>query len=317
MSIKIGIDLMQSENSALDILIKIIDFAKNLKKDVDFIFFADESLKSSIVKIEKDFSFSINTKFSKNSIAMDEDPLIAIRRKKDSTIFEGLRNLKDDNIDCFISCGNTGALAAGATHILDTFKTISRPALLALLPTKKNLLAILDVGASIANLSTNLVQFALLGTAFQKTRNIKQPRVGLLNIGTEKKKGTFLHQKAYLELSKMNDYFNFIGNIFFGTLKFFQFFFDPAFGFASGNFFNFYMVFNKQLISEGAFNDIQYINIVKFPANMIALFRGKGKHPANIVDSGRLSILVLKNPNGGDKQMRVEIKIPLLHLYSF
>lgn len=209
MSIKIGIDLMQSDTNALHILKSIIEYSQSIKKDVEFIFFADEKLKSSI----EDLELSVNVKFSKNSIAMDEDPLLAIRRKKDSTMFEGLRDLKDDNIDCFISCGNTGALAAGATHILSTFKTISRPALLAIFPTKSNLLAILDVGASIAFETKNLTQFAMLGVSFQKAKNIKNPKVGLLNIGIEKKKGTSLHQKAYLELSKMKEHFNFVGNV--------------------------------------------------------------------------------------------------------
>ena len=101
----------------------------------------------------------------------------------------------------------------GATMIVGTMKSISRPALLALIPTKSNLTAILDVGASVAYTSDHLVQFALLGAAFQKARGIKNPRVGLLNIGTEQKKGTFQHQKANLELSKIKDHFNFAGNI--------------------------------------------------------------------------------------------------------
>ncbi|NGX34795.1 MAG: Phosphate acyltransferase [Candidatus Anoxychlamydiales bacterium] len=213
MSIKIGIDLMESENSPKILLEKILDFSKSLKKNVSFVFFAKDDLKDEFEKIKKEIDSSFEMQYSEHTIAMDENPLLAMRRKKDSTIFEGLNYLKEDKIDAFISCGNTGALAAGATHFIKTFKTISRPALLALLPTKKDPLAILDVGASIAMSSDNLIQFALLGAAFQKTRNVIKPTVGLLNIGTEKQKGTFHHQKAYLELKKMNSYFEFAGNI--------------------------------------------------------------------------------------------------------
>jgi glycerol-3-phosphate acyltransferase PlsX len=213
MSIRIGIDLMESENSEKAIFKEILHFAKSLKKDVNFIFFAKKDLEYELEKIKKEIDYPFEIVYSAHTIAMDEDPLLAIRRKKDSTIFKGLNYSKEDKIDAFISCGNTGALAAGATHFIKTFKNISRPALLALLPTKKSLLAILDVGASIAFGSDNLVQFALLGAAFQKARGVKKPNVGLLNIGEEKQKGTFHHQKAYLELKKLENDFEFVGNI--------------------------------------------------------------------------------------------------------
>lgn len=212
MRVCLGIDLMESANQATDLLDQIILFAKK-REDVDFVFFAKKDLKPKIKEIEKKHGFSIEVIFTEHSISMDEDPLLAIRRKKESTIFEGMRNLKDEKIDAFISCGNTGALMVGATMIVGTMSSISRPALLALIPTKTNLTAILDVGASISYSSDHLVQFALLGAAFQKARNLKKPQVGLLNIGTEQKKGTFQHQKAYLELSKIKDHFNFVGNV--------------------------------------------------------------------------------------------------------
>ncbi len=211
MPIRIGIDLMQSENSPKSLLKEILDFAMHLKKAINFTFFAKDDLKDDFEKIKKNFPFEIV--YSKNTIKMDEDPLLAIRRKKDSTIFKGLIYSKEDKIDAFISCGNTGALAIGAAHFIKTFKNISKPALLALLPTKKKLLAILDVGASITISSDILVQFALLGVAFQKARSIKKPIVGLLNIGVERQKGTFHHQRAYLELKKIENDFEFAGNI--------------------------------------------------------------------------------------------------------
>ncbi|NGX28723.1 MAG: Phosphate acyltransferase [Candidatus Anoxychlamydiales bacterium] len=212
MRVRLGIDLMESANKFDSLLEELVLFAKK-REDVDFVFFAKKDQKSKIEEIEKKQKLSIETILTEHSISMDEDPLLAIRRKKDCPIFAGMRYLKDDKIDAFISCGNTGALMVGATMIVGTMKSISRPALLALIPTKSNLTAILDVGASVAYTSDHLVQFALLGAAFQKARGIKNPRVGLLNIGTEQKKGTFQHQKANLELSKIKDHFNFAGNI--------------------------------------------------------------------------------------------------------
>jgi len=209
----IGIDLMGGDNKPEEILKGIVNFQKKLVGDIEFIFFATNDLIPSIKKIEKELNINLNCVFSEHLISMDENPLFVIRKKKKSTIFEGLRYLKDGKIDAFISCGNTGALTTGANVILKKFKSISRPALLALIPTKKNLTAILDVGANISFTTENLIQYAKLGSAFQKAMNIKNPNVGILNIGTEEKKGTYHHQKAYLELKKCNNYFNFVGNI--------------------------------------------------------------------------------------------------------
>lgn len=213
MQVCIGIDLMGGDNKPLDILKSIVNFKKSFKDNLEFIFFVTSDLMPSIKRLEKELSTSINCVFSEHLISMDENPLFVIRRKKKSTIFEGLRYLKEGKIDAFISCGNTGALTTGANVILKKLKPISRPALLALIPTKKNLTAILDVGANISFTTDNLIQYAQLGVAFQKAMNIKNPNVGILNIGTEAKKGTYNHQMAYTELKKSNSDFNFIGNI--------------------------------------------------------------------------------------------------------
>lgn len=212
MVVRLGIDLMGSENKPEDILKAAISLQKNQCQDVEFTFFATNEYKTQFKSFEKELNCSLKGIFAQNAISMDEDPLLAVRRKKDSSIFQGMYFLNENKIDAFISSGNTGALTAGATLFLNKLKNISRPALLALIPTKKNLTAVLDVGANINFSSDNLLEYAQMGVAFQKARNIKKPTIGLLNIGTERKKGTFEHQKAYLDLSKIED-INFIGNI--------------------------------------------------------------------------------------------------------
>ncbi|MFA6118523.1 MAG: phosphate acyltransferase PlsX [Parachlamydiales bacterium] len=211
--IHIGIDLMGGENKPDEILRSIINFKNNYSENINFVFFATNDLSSKFTDIEKENNISLDVVYTEHSISMDENPLLAIRRKKKSTIFEGLRYLKDNKIDAFISCGNTGALTTGANVILNKLKSISRPALLALIPTKKNLTAILDVGANISFDADNLVQYAMLGAAFQKSLNINKPKVGILNIGTEQQKGTSHHQNAYSQLTKFDDFFNFVGNV--------------------------------------------------------------------------------------------------------
>ncbi len=216
MSIRIGIDLMGGDAKPEDIYKSIVSYFQNAKQSIHFVFFAKETLRSFFEKSKKDLTnsnTSIEIHYTEHFISMDEDPLFAFRRKKDSTMFVGMHRLKEDKIDAFISCGNTGALMTSAKMIIGTYKNILRPALLAMIPTKTNLTAILDVGAGISFKSENLVQFALMGTAFQKAKKIKKPNIALLNIGVEEKKGTSVHQKAYKELMKLKDDFNFIGNI--------------------------------------------------------------------------------------------------------
>src|SRR3990167_5545355 len=145
-------------------------------------------------------------------IGMEESPLLALRKKKGASIPVGFRMLKKGQIDAFVSAGNTGALVSAAKMILSTLPGILRPSLLTLMPTKKSPVAVLDVGANIQAKESHLVQFAKLGVAFQKIRGIQNPRVGLLNIGSEAVKGTSQLKAAYHHLQKMKG-FTFAGNI--------------------------------------------------------------------------------------------------------
>ena len=147
---------------------------------------------------------------ARESIEMEESPLLALRRKKQASLCVGLRLLKENKLGAFVSAGNTGALVSASKMILGTFPDIARPALLALMPTKKRPVAVLDVGANLQAKAAQLVQFARLGAAYQKARGIENPRVGILNIGSEASKGTSEIRLAYKELSKRSF---FAGNI--------------------------------------------------------------------------------------------------------
>lgn len=147
------------------------------------------------------------------SIEPDESPLHAIRRKPDASLLVGLRAVRDGSAQALISYGNTGALAFGAKMILGMQPGVLRPALCTLLPTKKHPLAVLDLGAIVPCKAAHLVQFASLGAAFQNTRGIAHPRVGLLNIGTEPLKGTSDRRTAYRQLQKPHAAYAFVGNV--------------------------------------------------------------------------------------------------------
>lgn len=150
----------------------------------------------------------------KEVISMEDDPIQAMRRKKKSSLSVGMRLLKEKQIDAFVSAGNTGALLLAAKTILDTLPGIDRPALLTLLPTKGKEIAVLDVGANLTLKTRHILQFAAMGIAYQKSRGITRPTVGLLNVGTEAKKGTPQLREAYQKLQALNrDDVVFVGNV--------------------------------------------------------------------------------------------------------
>ena len=145
--------------------------------------------------------------------AMDENPLLAIRQKRNSSMAKSLKWLAEKEIDAVISKGNTGALIGLSKLLLGMKSGMDRPALLALMPTKRDLMAVIDIGANLTASPDQLVQFAQEGIAFQRNRGIDLPKVGLLNVGTEEIKGGEELRRAYAQLQKELGSELFIGNI--------------------------------------------------------------------------------------------------------
>ncbi|MDO5717516.1 MAG: phosphate acyltransferase PlsX [Tissierellia bacterium] len=145
-------------------------------------------------------------------ISNDDQPALAIRRKKNSSMVMGLRYLKNGNADGMISAGSTGALLAGATLIIGRIKNVDRAALTIVVPGVKNHTIMLDVGANMDCNVDLIKQFAVMGSCYAKILFEKaDPSIALLNIGTEEGKGNSLTKSAY-EMLKDED-INFIGNI--------------------------------------------------------------------------------------------------------
>lgn len=214
--ITIGIDLMGSETAPKELFLGCLELMKRTHKGVHFLFIGTFELFASDALLftpGENFSFFPVNCF----IAMEEDPLVAIRKKKDSSIYQGVTLLKEKKIDAFVCPGHTGALVGVSKLLLPPLPKISRPALLALMPSQKEPLAVLDVGANIQYTADQLVQWAYLGAIFQFVRTEKKPLVGLLNIGQEAKKGSPEHRKAYDKLRKLqelgNPLFDFAGNV--------------------------------------------------------------------------------------------------------
>ena len=149
---------------------------------------------------------------AKDVITNNEHPVMAIRRKKESSIYKALQMVKNKEADAVISAGSTGAFLAGATLVVGRIKGVSRPALAPIMPGKNGPFMIIDCGANAECKPNNLVQFAKMGEIyFENILNVKNPTVGLINIGSEEEKGNELTKEAHKLLKGMD--FNFVGNV--------------------------------------------------------------------------------------------------------
>jgi phosphate acyltransferase len=142
-----------------------------------------------------------------------DEPVRAVRRKKNASLVLATQLVADGKADACISAGNTGALMAAGLFIVGRIEGIERPALTPTLPTVGGEgFLLLDVGANVEAKPDHLLQYAIMGSIYsEKVRGIINPRVGLLNIGTEEKKGTDLTKQSF-ELLKTAP-INFIGNV--------------------------------------------------------------------------------------------------------
>ncbi len=146
-------------------------------------------------------------------LTMEDEPTSVLREKQYSSMAVAFKLLKEDKADAFVSAGNSGAVLVGATLLVKRIRGIKRAALGAVMPSAKGPYIMLDCGANVECKPEYLDQFATMGSIYMKScLQIDNPRVALLNNGTEECKGPELQQQTY-QLLKKNPYINFIGNI--------------------------------------------------------------------------------------------------------
>ena len=146
-------------------------------------------------------------------ISMAEPPVAAIRKKKNSSIVIGMTMVKNKEADAFVSCGSTGAVLVGGQVIVGRIKGVERPPLAPLIPTAKGFSLLIDCGANVDSKPSNLLQFAKMGSIYMnKMMGVDNPRVAIVNIGTEEEKGNALVKDTYPLLKGCPD-INFIGSV--------------------------------------------------------------------------------------------------------
>ncbi|ESU33082.1 phosphate acyltransferase [Bacillus sp. 17376] len=205
---RLAVDAMGGDNAPKQI---VLGAMKAIEKynDIHIVLIGDESkIREHLTNEER-----IEIHHTEEVILGTDEPVRAVRRKKTASMVIAAQLVADGNADACISAGNTGALMAAGLFVVGRIEGIERPALAPTLPTIGGEgFLLLDVGANADAKPEHLVQYAIMGSIYsEKARGITNPRVGLLNIGTEEKKGNELVRNTY-ELLKDAD-INFIGNV--------------------------------------------------------------------------------------------------------
>lgn len=207
---KIAIDVMGGDHAPYETIKGCIEASKQTKSKL--ILVGNEAVITEELKKYTYSSAQITIVNAQEVITMEDAPVQAIRRKKDSSMVVGLNLVKEKKADAFVSAGNTGALLAGATLIVGRLKGVERPGLASLIPTDRGFSLLIDCGANADAKASYLVQFGHMGNIYMKElMGITSPTIGLVNIGVEEEKGNTMTKEAYGLLTQAD--LNFIGNI--------------------------------------------------------------------------------------------------------
>ncbi len=210
--LNIAVDAMGGEGSPKKTIDGIIHHSK-LTKNINYNIFGDKEEIKKLIKDLKGNTFQIFD--TKDKILDTDSPLTAARKGKNSSMWKAIESVKSKESDIIISAGNTGALFVIAKMNLEMIENIDKPALSALWPNKSGMNVVLDLGANIECSEKNLTDFAIMGSSlFKSLFPHEQPKVALLNIGSEDIKGNEIIKGAHKILSeKKNNEFNFAGYI--------------------------------------------------------------------------------------------------------
>ena len=211
---KIGLDIMGGDYAPHSTLHGALLASKQLSTDEKIVLIGNSNVAKEILQQNNAELSLFEFIHADDQIAMNEHATKAIRKKPNNSISVGFEALKNGEIDVFSSAGNSGAMLVGSMFSVGPIKGVIRPCITSVLPKENGSVGlILDVGVNADCKPDILFQFAILGSLFaENVYGLKNPKVGLLNIGEEKGKGNLLTQAAF-QLLEDNDDINFIGNV--------------------------------------------------------------------------------------------------------
>ena len=208
----IALDAMGGDHGPEELIAGALLAAK--QADIQVSLVGDEVLLQSHLKSaapDSQTASRIRIVHSSQVIEMKDNPVDAIRKKKDSSIMVAFGLVGQGEADAVVSAGNSGATLAAAVRKLGRLKGVSRPGIASFFPTQKKPVVLMDIGANVECRPQHLLQFAVMASAFSRLHDTNRPRVGLLTIGEESGKGNTLVKEAYDLLAASS--LNFIGNV--------------------------------------------------------------------------------------------------------
>lgn len=210
--VKVCVDAMGGDNAPGEIVKGAVDALNESEKIFVYFTGQEAAIKAELSKYSypEERAEIIN---AEEVIDPNEPPVLAIRKKKDSSIVKGLNLLKDGTCDAFLSAGSTGAVLVGGQVVVGRLRGVERPPLAPLIPTQKGVSLLIDCGANVDARPSHLVQFAKIGSVYmENVVGVKNPKVAIVNIGAEEEKGNALVKDTYPLLKACPD-INFVGSI--------------------------------------------------------------------------------------------------------
>ncbi len=211
-TVNVALDAMGGDNAPGEIVLGAVEAVKARDNIVVHLVGTEDVVAAELQKHDypKDRILIVP---STEVIDTGEPPVMAIRKKKDSSIVVGMQMVRDGKCDAFVSAGSSGAILVGGQVIVGRIKGVERPPLAVLFPTQKGLSLILDCGANVDARPSHLLQFAKMGSIYmQYVVGINNPRVSLLNIGAEEEKGNALVKETFPLFKNCPD-INFTGSV--------------------------------------------------------------------------------------------------------
>ncbi|MCR4961875.1 MAG: phosphate acyltransferase PlsX [Lachnospiraceae bacterium] len=210
--VNVCVDAMGGDNAPCEIVKGAVEAINESKKVKVTLVGQEAAIKAELSKYTYDAD-QVTVINAEEIIETGEPPVLAIRKKKDSSIVKGLELVKDGKCDAFLSAGSSGAVLVGGQVIIGRIKGVERPPLAPLIPTTKGVSLLIDCGANVDARPGHLVQFAKMGSIYmENVMGIKNPRVAIVNIGAEEEKGNALVKETYPLLKNCPD-INFTGSI--------------------------------------------------------------------------------------------------------
>ena len=210
--VRVAVDAMGGDNAPFVTVKGAVDAVKESDSLKVFLVGQKEKVESELSKYQYDAS-KIEVVDATEVIDMAEPPVMAIRKKKDSSIVKAMYMVNHGEADAYVSAGSTGATLVGGQVIVGRLKGVDRAPLAPLIPTEKGNSLLIDCGANVDARAGHLVQFAKMGTVYMENiMGIKNPTVAIVNIGAEEEKGNALVKETFPLLKNCPD-INFIGSI--------------------------------------------------------------------------------------------------------